>query len=99
MYDPDLQKGVRKKTLPSPQYVDFPRSSNYEEVIKRGKGIFFPKGVNDTSQYYFASTSGIPFHVDDPEDWSLGEFLNEHGYQPSKTRFYIVFKGTSRRKV
>ena len=37
--------------------------------------------------------------VDDPEDWSLGEFLNEHGYQPSKTRFYIVFKGTSRHKV
>ena len=99
LYDPDLQKGVRKKTLPSPQYVDFPKSSNYKEVVKRGREIFFPKEENDPSCYYLASTTGIPFHVDDPEDWSLGEFLSEHGFQPSKVRFYIVFKGTSRRKV
>ena len=92
LYDPDLQKGVRKKTLPSPQYVDFPKSSNYEEVVKWGREI-------DPSCYYLASTTGIPFHVDDPENWSLGEFLSEHGFQPSKVRFYIVFKGTSRRKV
>ena len=95
LYDPDLQKGVRKKTLSSPQYVDFPKSSNYEEVIKRGKEVFFPKEVNDMSQYYLASTSGIPFHVDNPEDWSLGEFPTEHGFQPSKTRFYLVYKDTN----
>ena len=92
MYEPDLQRGVKKKTIPSPRVVDFAKSALYEEVLQQAKDIFFREDEHDLGDYCLAGPSGVPFQVDDPTDWVLYEFLKQHGFQPSKLCLYIMYK-------
>lgn len=91
MYDTRSQKGTKRKTLPSPRVIDFDATATYMDVVKRAKESFFPENTDDMNAYSLAGTSGIPFDVDNKENWVIGEFLKEHGYQPSKLRLYIIY--------
>ncbi len=101
MYDEDQQKGVKKQFIPAPRVVDFDRFSSYSCIIEKGKDIFFNttsssqhESSNNHQSYFLAGTSGVPFDIDDDdlEDWSLQDFMKQHGYVPSKFRLYVVLK-------
>ena len=90
IYCPKLEKGIKKKGIPPPRIIDLDVCSTYDEVLKQTKQIFFPDSTNDNSYFSLAGTSGLPFEVE--ENWSLGDFLKSHGFQPSKLRLYILSK-------
>ena len=94
IYVSELDRGVKKKHLPSPRIVDFMRSSNYEDVIKLGKELFFKEETDDLELYCLCGTSGIPFHIEDKDNWNIYDFMKDHGYQPSKFKLYVMLKST-----
>ena len=90
MFNSSLEKGTRKKGLPSPRIIDFDLLSSYDDVLDKAKDIFFPKEANDLNAYSLATSSGVAFDIN-KENWRLGDFLKDHSFQPSKVRFYILF--------
>ena len=66
VYEPDLQWGVKNKTIPSPRVVDFAKFAVYEEVLQQPKDIFFRENEHDLSDYCLAGPSGVPYQVEDP---------------------------------
>ena len=71
----ELDRGVKKKHLPSPRIVDFMRPSNYEDVIKIGKELFFKEETDDLKLYCLCGTSGISFHIEDKDSWNIYDFM------------------------
>ena len=90
VYSVEEENGIKRKSIPPPRMVDFVKGSTYEEVIQRGRDLFFTSYTNELSNYCLAGPAGVPFHIEDEEEWSLEEFMKEHGFQPSKTRLYVM---------
>ena len=90
VFEQELQRGVKKKTIASPRVIDFPKSSCYEDIIRKGKSVFFGDETDDIGCYHLCGPSGVPFDIKCPDDWVLQDFLKEHGFQPSKLRLYVM---------
>ena len=90
VYNHDLQKGMKKKNISSPRVIDFSRSSQYSDIIAKGISVFFPSESDSVRNYCLAGPNGIPFEIEDEEEWYLGQFLKDHNFQPSKLRLYIL---------
>lgn len=71
--------------------IDFPRGALYEEVLEKKRENFFSDKTEDITAYCLAGSSGVPFDIEDPEDWVLQDFIKEHNFQPSKLRLYVVY--------
>ena len=91
-YDCELERGVRKHNIAPPHVVDLPKSVTYNEIIKKGQEIFFNDCSSDIKDYYLSGTAGIPYDIEDKENWTLSDFMKSHGFVPSKFRLYIVYK-------
>ena len=70
------------------------RSSNYKDVIKIGKELFFKEETDDLKLYCLCGTSGIPFHIEDKASWNIYDFMKDHGNQPSKIKLYVMLKSS-----
>ena len=77
IYVSELDKGVKKKHLPSPHIVDF---MSYKDVINLGKEVLFKKETDDVKLYCLCGTLGIPFHIEDNDSWNIYEYIKDHGY-------------------
>ena len=95
MFNTTSRKGIKRKDLPSPKIVDFDACSSYEDIVMKGKELFFPQESDNFDAYSLAGSSGVPFDIADKENWVLGDFLKEHGFQPSKLRLYILYNPIS----
>ena len=54
-------------------------------------GVFSLRKLTTFDAYSLATLSGTAFEIN-KENWILGDFLKAHALQPSKVRFYILFK-------
>ena len=92
-FDPEKQRGVRRRTIPAPMSMQFSASCGYEEVLKIGKETFFPD-FDDSPLTYFclSDSSGTLYCIKNKATWTLSEFLNELGIAPSKLRLYAVYR-------
>ena len=69
-------------------------SSNYKDVIKRWKELFFKEETDDLKLYCLCGTSGKPFHIEVKDNWNIYEFMKDHGYQPSKFKLSVMLKSS-----
>ena len=90
MYDPVKKVGIRKKTIPSPQFYKFNSRASYDEVMDKIIPAFFPNGDDNPSHYLLAGSSGVSFKVD-KEKWTLEAFLKECKISPSRIRLYVMY--------
>lgn len=91
IYDSVRQRGIKKKSIPNPRIIDFPKSASYTDVVMQCREIFFPDDYKyGLSHFCLAGPTGVPYDIDE-EDWVLQEFIKSHGYQPSKLRLYLLF--------
>lgn len=89
MFNKEKQCGVKKKNIPSPRIIDFHKSSSYEDIINKGRSVFFENESDDLTCYSLCGPSGFPFEI--ASRWVLEEFMKHHGFQPSKLRLYIMY--------
>ena len=96
IYNEELQRGIKKKTIPPPRIVDFSKAASYSEVIEQAKAVSFSDSKNDNSCFALAGPSGTLYEIQDSENWILQDFMKKHGFQPSKLRLYIVYNSMVR---
>ena len=90
IYDDVLERGVAKQNIPSPRIVEFQKSSNLSDVITKAKLIFFPDKDIVPEGFALANSHGVPFSVEDRDDWVLSEFLSIHGSPQQASSVPIV---------
>jgi len=83
------QRGTRCKELGPNVGISVAPSSNYQELLEKGKTLFFDS--SEDYSYFLADGQGskLPDNLDG-HLWTLMEYMNKHGYHPCKTRFYCV---------
>ena len=59
-YDKNLQKGVKRRSIPPPMVVSFPCNVIYKSVIQKGIEKFFPDDVDSPHLFCLADSSGVP---------------------------------------
>ena len=89
-YDENLQKGVKKRSIPAPMVTSFPCNATYDSVISKGIEKFFPDDVGSPHLFCLADSSAVPYEITDKDTWSLSEFVQQTGQPPSKLRLYIM---------
>ena len=62
MYDCDLKKGIKKKSLPEPNptKVEVESNSSLLEVQKRAKELYFKKYTTPPEMLLMGDSSGVP---------------------------------------
>ena len=94
IYDPDLKRGVKKKDLGStcqnPTRVEVNSDSSMESLFELASSLFFNKLSSTIEEYNLADSSGVEIHVANKDDWTIGSYYQNHGFVPSKHKFYIM---------
>ena len=95
VFDSELKRGVRKKSLsePNPQKVEMPRNATYSMVIEKAVELYFEdfKGEDEvTNDYVLCDSSGIVIPVKEQSAWSLGSFYQKNSLQPSRYKLYVA---------
>ena len=89
-YDKNLQKGVKRRSIPPPMVVSFLCNATYNFVIHKGIKKFFPDDIDSPHLFCLSDSSGVPYEIEDKDTWSLSEFVHQTGQPPSKLRLYIM---------
>jgi len=85
------QRGIKCKELAPNVGISVAPSSSYQEVLEKGKALFFKSSNSKDYSYFLADGQGSKLCDDlDGNSWTLMEYMNKHGYYPCKTRFYCV---------
>ena len=87
----ELERGVRKHNIAPPRVVDLLKCAAYNDIIKKWQEIFFKDCSSDIKDYYLSGTAGIPYNIEDKDNWTLVDFMKSHGVVPNKLRLYIVY--------
>ena len=93
IFDENLNKGVRKKCLPdpNPRKISIPRSAPLEMVLSKARELFFEEfDIDDPQALSLCDSSGVLIPAE--SGWSLGDFYNKNGLQPSRYKLYVVLK-------
>ena len=97
IYDPDLEKGVKKRLLPEPNpaKVELPKKSSLDQVISKAKDLYFKSTEfmdHDDQRVSFklADSTGVTILIEDSTNWSLGEFYQQNGLVPSRFKLYVM---------
>ena len=77
MFDSTKKRGVKRKSIPSPEDVEFPFTATYEDVLEKGKAIFFDDEI-PLSSLVIADSNGCK--IEPGQDWTIGDFYSENGY-------------------
>ena len=64
VFNKEKQRGV--KNIPSPRIIDFHKSSSYEDIINKGRSVFFENESDDLTCYSLCGPSGFPFEIASP---------------------------------
>ena len=91
LYDCDLKKGIRKKSLPEPNptKVEVESNSSLLEVQKRAKELYFKKYTTPPEMLLMGDSSGVPILITDTT-WTIGTFFQNHSLQPSRYKMYFM---------
>ncbi len=68
VYDVIQEKGVKRKNIPSPKMISFPKATTYAELIKQRKETFFPSGPPDLSSCCLVGAAGVPFDINNEDE-------------------------------
>ena len=90
LFDRSVQKGIKRRYIPPPMILTFLSNAFYKEVIQKGVEKFFPHDADSPDLFCLADSSGIPFEVEDKDNWCLSEFVQQSGLPPSKLRLYVM---------
>jgi len=89
VFDSTKKRGVKRKSIPSPEEVELPLSATYNDVLVQGKSLFFDDEISLNS-LVIADSNGNPIDPGDREQWTIGEFYSENGYKPSRFKLYVM---------
>ena len=94
MYDPNLCRGVRKRYLhePNPTRVEMKRDCSYKDVLEKAVSLFFEAYEPKLDSLSLADSNGMPIHIACPDKWTLGNFYQSNGLQPSRYKLYVVIQ-------
>ena len=89
LYDRELRRGVRKKCLPEPNptKVELDRSSTLNSIFQFAKNLYFK---DMEGEMMLGDSYGTAIHVSEPTKWSLGNFFETNGLQPSRYKLYVI---------
>lgn len=92
-YDSHKKRGVKKKYIPTPEEIELSFDASLEDVLQKGKEIFFEDLSPHLTSLVLADSNGhqIPISADDEEDWTIGEFYNQNDYKPSRYKLYVMY--------
>lgn len=97
IYDPDLEKGVKKRLLPEPNpaKVELPKNASLDLVISKAKELYFKSTEFMDHEdlrvsFKLADSTGVTILVEDATHWSLGEFYHQNGLVPSRFKLYVM---------
>ena len=93
MYDPYLERGVRKKLLPEPNptRVELPKNASLGTVFDKAKEIYFKdEPVDEDISYRLADSNGVTILIENVDEWTLWEFYQQNGLVPSRHKLYVM---------
>ena len=92
VFSDSLQRGIKKKIIPSPLVLSFPFDATYEDVIRKGVEMFFPNTSTDCDIFTLVDSNGIPYHIENKSIWTLSSFIKTTSLPPSKLRLYVMMQ-------
>ena len=90
MFSEKEGRGVRSTKIPA-QKLSFTSTSTYNDILMAGKDAFFPDYDPQLNSLHIADSSGKVIKSTG-DDWTLGKYFEENGFQPSRHKLYIMFK-------
>ena len=91
IYDPDLEKGIRKKCLPEPNptKIEVPKHASLSEIFSKARELYFKDDLGDEGfSFKLADSGGTPIHINHPDNWNVGDFYQQNG--PSRYKLYVM---------
>ena len=92
LYDSDLQRGIRKKTLPEPNptKVEMQANSTFLDMQQKAKQLYFKEFLTPANELIMADSGGMPILSSIDGNWTIGGFYEHHGFQPSRYKLYFM---------
>ena len=90
IYNEEEGKGIRNSKIP-PQKFKLFSTATIEDILNMGRKAFFSELDPPLDTLHLANSSGQIIDVNS-ENWTLGKYFDENGYQPSRHKLYIVYK-------
>lgn len=76
----------------NPTKVEMKRDSSYDDVRKIAVSIFFELYNPELDSLSLADSNGVTVNVACRDTWTLGEFYQNKGLQPSQHKPYVVLQ-------
>ncbi len=90
VFDSVKKRGVKRKSIPSPEEVEMPLAASYKDVLEKGRQLFFDGDVSRNA-LVLADSNGSVIDPGEEEEWKIGEFYSENGYKPSRFKLYVLY--------
>ena len=65
------------------------RDCSYKDVLEKAVSLFFEAYEPKLDSLSLADSNGMPIHTD---KWTLGNFYQSNGLQPSRYKLYVVIQ-------
>ena len=90
IYNEEEGKGIRNSKI-HPQKFKLFSTATMEDILNMGREAFFSELDPPIDTLHLANSSGQIIDADS-ENWTLGKYFEENGYQPSRHKLYIVYR-------
>lgn len=90
MYKEEVARGVRISKI-RPQKLEFLPGATLEDILNKGREAFFSELDPPLSSLHLADSSGNVVDAES-DDWTVGKYFEENGYQPSRHKLYIMYR-------
>ena len=91
MYDSAEKQGVKRKSIPSPEDVELPFTTTYNDVLEKGRSLFFEDDDIPLGQLVIADSNGCEIDPGNYEEWTIGDFYSENENKPSRFKLYVMY--------
>ena len=94
IFDENLNKGVQRKCLhdPNPQSLHATIGYTRDSVVKGKRAVFFEEFQIDDPQALSLCNTQVGGPIPAESRWSLRDFYDKNGLQPSRYKLYVVLK-------
>ena len=93
IYKEEEGRGIRSSKIRPHKFDLFP-DATLEDILNKGREAFFSELDLPLSTLHLADSFGQMVDINS-DNWTVGKYFEENGYQPSRHKMYIMFKEPS----